>query len=336
MQNTRSSFHFTATVSLAVSILMWATIPLFLRSFIYELDGWTANGSRYIMSSLFWLIPLLYFMIRGNVPRRLFYYAIIPALINIISQTLWAWTIYFLEPGLVMFLSSMSLVFTILASFLLFPDELALIRSPYFWGGVFLLAAGFIGLNVLRGTLQSKESWTGILLVLGNAVFLGMYGVSVRYWMRGIRPWISFPIICIYTTVGLVILMIYFGNIHDVSLMRPSRFILLLVSALLGIAFSHVTYYYAIEHLGTSISDGCQLSLPFITAIGSYFIYGEQFTFGQWICGLGLLGGAALLLMAQKYLGWVTNPPILASEFPEAEELPLIQPLEPQEKLIDS
>ncbi|MGC9327576.1 MAG: DMT family transporter [Candidatus Hinthialibacter sp.] len=319
MQTTRSSFHAPATISLAASILLWATIPLFLRSFIHELDGWTANGSRYGVAAAMWLLPLLFSMRRGNVPNRLFYYAVIPSLINIIAQTFWAWTVYYLEPGLVMFLSRLSLIFTILASFALFPDELALVRSPYFWGGMLLLLIGFIGLNVSRETFQSKESWKGILLIFGNAVFLGLYGVSVRYFMRGVKPWVSFPIICIYTAAGLLIIMLLFGTTSDLMLMKPHRLVVLVISALVGIAFAHVTFYYAIEHLGASISAGCQLSLPFITTIGSYFIYGETFSITQWLFGLGLLGGAGLLLLAQKHLG-VSDSPVPAAEVPEIEE----------------
>jgi drug/metabolite transporter (DMT)-like permease len=318
MQN-RRSFHPTATLSLAISILLWATIPLFLRSFIHEIDGWTANGFRYAFAALLWVIPLIIFMKRGMVDRKLFYYAIIPSIVNIIAQTFWAWTVYYLEPGMVMFLSRLSLVFTVLASFALFPDERALIRSPYFWMGIFFLVMGFIGMNIMRGSLSATESWMGLFIIIGNAIFLGLYGVSVRCWMRGVKPWISFPIICIYTATGLVILMIMFGDPSDLLDMQPHRIVVLIISSIVGIALAHVFIYYAIEHLGVSISSGCQLVLPFMTTIGSYFIYGEIFSSGQWICGIGLLFGAALLLMAQRHLGEPSDP-VPVCEVPEIEE----------------
>lgn len=320
VQSSRSSIHLPATLSLTVSIVMWGATPLFLRSFIHEIDGWTANGSRYGLAAILWIVPLMVFMKRGEVPRRLFYYAIVPTIVNVAAQTFWAWSVYFLEPGLVMFLSRLSLVFTVFASFILFPDERALIRSSYFWIGLFLLGVGFIGINAMRGTALTRESWTGIFIMLGNAVFLGMYGVSVRYYMRGVKPWISFPIICIYTAIGLAVLMVFMGDMHALAAMKPHRIGVLILSSLVGIAFAHVTYYYAIEHLGASISAGCQLCLPFLTTIGSYFIYGETFTPGQWIFGMGLLGGAGLLLMAQKHLGIASNSPVPACEVPEIEE----------------
>lgn len=320
MRQTRSTFNLPATFSLLTSILMWATIPLFMRSFIHELDGWTANGSRYGIAAFFWIVPLAIFIKRGIVPRRLYYSAIVPSLINIIAQTFWSFTVYYMEPGMVMFLSRLSLVFTILASFTLFPDELALIRSQYFWYGLLLLVIGFVGMNENIGLFQSRASWIGLLIVLGNSFFLGMYGVSVRYTMRGIPPWISFSIICMYTAAGLFVLMALFGTMRDLTVMQPHRIGILILSSIMGIAFAHVTYYYAIEHLGASISAGCQLSLPFLTIIGSNYLFGETFTVRQWMFGLALLGGAALLLMAQRHLGVTTSAPVPACETPELEE----------------
>jgi drug/metabolite transporter (DMT)-like permease len=320
MQATRSSFHLSATFSLVTSILMWATIPLFMRSFTHELDGWTANGARYGIAALFWVVPIFVFIRRGVIPRRLYYSAVIPSLTNIIAQTFWSWTVYYMEPGMVMFLSRLSLVFAILLSFALFPDERALKRSPYFWYGLALLVIGFVGMNDISDPFKSYQSWIGLLIVLGNSLFLAMYGVSVRYYMRGVQPWISFSIICMYTAAGLFVLMAMFGNMSDLACMTPPRVGLLILSAIMGIAFAHVTYYYAIEHLGVSISSGCQLSLPFLTIIGSYYFFGETFTLRQWIFGLGVLGGAALLLMAQRHLGVAPGTPVPACETPELEE----------------
>ena len=36
--------HFKGSLYLLCSVLCWGMVPLFLRSFIQELDAWTANG----------------------------------------------------------------------------------------------------------------------------------------------------------------------------------------------------------------------------------------------------------------------------------------------------
>lgn len=297
------TIHIKASLALGSSVLLWAAVPLFLRSFTDDIDGWVANGARYGFAALIWAIPLLRYISRGEVNRRVLGLAIVPSLINILAQTFLAWTIYYMEPGLVMFLTRISLVFTILASFALFADERRLVWSSYFWWGLALLTAGFLGMYAMQEAAFTKASWTGLGIVLGHSVFVAFYGVAVRHSMRGIQPWHSFAVICVYTTAGLLVFMFLWGKPSDLLDMGFGGLTLLALSSLIGIAFAHVTFYYSLEYLGASISSGCQLAVPFFTTAGSYFLFGERFTVGQWIAGAGLLAGAVLLLMAQRHLG---------------------------------
>lgn len=283
--------------------MLWAAVPLFLRSFTEDIDGWVANGARYGFATLIWTIPLLRYIREGKVGRQVLGLAVVPSLINILAQTFLAWTVYYMEPGLVMFLTRISLVFTLLASFALFADERRLVRSSYFWWGLALLTAGFLGMYAMQEKAFTGTSWTGLWIVLGHSVFVAFYGVSVRHSMRGIQPWHSFAVICVYTTAGLLVFMFLWGRPSDLLDMGFGGLALLALSSLIGIAFAHVTFYYSLEYLGASISSGCQLAVPFFTTLGSYFLFGERFTVGQWIAGLGLLAGAVLLLMAQRHLG---------------------------------
>jgi len=297
------TIHIKASLALGSSVLLWAAVPLFLRSFTDDIDGWVANGARYGFATLIWTIPLLRYIREGRVGRKVLGLAVVPSLINILAQTFLAWTVYYMEPGLVMFLTRISLVFTLLASFALFADERRLVRSSYFWWGLALLTAGFLGMYAMQEKAFTGTSWTGLWIVLGHSVFVAFYGVSVRHSMRGIQPWHSFAVICVYTTAGLLVFMFLWGRPSDLLDMGFGGLALLALSSLIGIAFAHVTFYYSLEYLGASISSGCQLAVPFFTTLGSYFLFGERFTVGQWIAGLGLLAGAVLLLMAQRHLG---------------------------------
>jgi drug/metabolite transporter (DMT)-like permease len=190
----------------------------------------------------------------------------------------------------------------VIGSFIFFTDELALVRSKYFWIGMILLVSGFVGMNINQGNLDSFES-TGLWIIVGQAFFLACYGISMRYYMRGINPIYSFSIICMYTTVGLLIIMFLFGNPSELFEMKTSRVGMLILSAFIGISFSHILFYDALEHLGVSISNGCLLFAPFLTIIGSYVIFDEKFSPIQWLFGISLLIGAFLLLLAQQHLG---------------------------------
>ncbi len=303
MATLKQNYNFRASISLSVSILCWCTIPLFLRSFIHEIDAWVANGVRYPFAAILWSIPLLIFMRRGQVKAQYFRLALLPALINVIGQSLWAWAPYYMEPGKIMVLLRLSIVFALMGSFIMFPDELALVRSRAFWAGIFLCLAGFLGMNSQALDMLTNNNWKGVAIMAGCACFYGLYGVSVRYCMRGIKPWISFPIICIYTSIVLVIFMFLFGEPQRILQMSLERLGLVAISSIFGIALGHVFYYYALEHIGVSICNGCQFANPFLTAFASYIIFGELFSARQIIFGLTLIAGAGMLLIAQRHLG---------------------------------
>ncbi|MBI1387688.1 MAG: EamA family transporter [bacterium] len=320
-----SKFHWKATLALIGAILCWSAMPLFLRSFIHEVDSWTANGTRYSFALLLWSGPLIYFSLHGRVRREYWRWAIIPSIVNIMAQVLFAMCPYYLEPGFMMFLGRGSILFAITWSFILFPDELALIRSRLFWSGAVISISGFVAMNLLRGRAFSGATSTGLLILFAHMIFIGMYGVSVRYFMRGIDPWISFPIICTYTGSGLFVLMFLFGEPVRLFQMSEGRFGVLLFSAVLGIALAHTLYYYAINEVGVSISTSCSLTTPFLTSIGSYFIFHEVLTVGQWIAGLVIFCGAMLLLIAQRHLGVRRHPGPAIPSAPELEEFETIE-----------
>ena len=286
--------------ALLASLLCWATVPLFLRSFIHEMDAWTANGVRYPIAALFWLGPLLYFCRQGRVDGIYFRRALLPAVFSLATQSLWAWAPYFLEPAMMAFLSKVSSVFAVLCSFLVFPDESKLLGSGVFWTGLLLCLLGFLGMTFLGSTIPTGGALIGIVLLLFSGVFFAWYGIAVRWAMTGVDSRIAFAIISIYTSVGTIILMAFFGEPSRLLEMTPDRHVVLVLSALVGIAFAHVFFYIAIARIGVTITTGCQLLSPFLTAVGSFFIFHEVLTFGQWTSGAVLLAGCALLMWSQE------------------------------------
>ena len=129
MEERKRKIHVKGSLALAFSLLCWCSIPIFLRAFVDDIDGWVANGVRYPFATLLWMFPLLHLARKGEVTRKIFTLAIIPAIVNTIAQVFWAWAPYYMQPGMLMFLGRVSILFSILASFALFPDERALIRS---------------------------------------------------------------------------------------------------------------------------------------------------------------------------------------------------------------
>lgn len=286
-------------MALILALICWASVPLFLKYFTTHLDAWTANGFRYGLSALFWSIPLGMQLIHHQVPLSAFRRAVIPALVNIPAQTMFAWAPYFLPPAFFVFLTRSSVVFSIALAFMIFPDERRAMRQKMFWAGCLLCLTGVLGLILAGKGLPAEAKVFGVGLALAYSVVLSFYGVSVRYYTRGVAPWVSFPIISIYTTWGLLIIMFLFGRPMDLAKLSGGDLTILVISAIVGIALGHTFYYHAIAHFGVSVCSGVMQLQPFFTALGSFFLFGEKLNGWQWIFGLLILGGAMNVLGAQ-------------------------------------
>ncbi len=290
-----------------LTLLSWSSIPLFLRFFarpdpitnLALIDAWTANGWRYGISALFWL-PLLAIAYRkGKMPAAIFTAAIVPTAFNLVGQTAFAWCPYFLEPGFFTFVFRVQIVFVTIGAWLLFPSERDTLRRPTFWIGVLLVVAGSIGLIAMRpaGIGTTAPWWAIAMAISAGALFAG-YGLAVRRYMHGYPSILAFGVICQYTAVGTIILMLTLGRNHGADVLGFSGFnwFMLALSAMIGIAISHVMYYAAIQRLGVTVSMGIVQLQPVITAAASVLLGWEHLTGPQWASGMVGVAGALIML----------------------------------------
>jgi drug/metabolite transporter (DMT)-like permease len=284
------------------TLLGWASILLFLKHLVPFVDAWTTNGWRYGISALLWLPLLLTGARRGTLPKGIWWRALPASFFNIVGQLLYAKMPYYIGPGLGGFLIRVALVSSTLGAFILFADERVLLRSRLFWAGMTAVVAGSIGTVFLGQDAIGHLTATGIILGASSGAFFGLYGVCVRYYMRGIPSMTSFSVISLYTASALVVMMFLFGEQGGMRVFELSAFnwFILLLSALIGIAICHVSYYAAIARLGVAISTAIVQLAPFLCAIGAYFLFDEVLSRGQWLSGFVMIAGAMLLLAAEQ------------------------------------
>lgn len=291
------------------TLLSWAAVPLFLHQFRKDgvIDPYTANGWRYGISALFWLPYLAWLARKGQLPLALLAGAAVPVAFNVLGQTAFAWGPTLLEPGFFSFVFRVQIVFVALGAYILFPGERAVLRSPRYWLGVALVVAGSIGLVLFHGESSLNEkaahpapSVLGVVVALASGVLFAGYGVSVRYFVSRYSPIAAFGVICQFTAVGVVIVMLVLGREHGRAALGLSapQWVTLILSAFIGIAISHVMYYASIRRLGVSVSSGILQLQPILTAAGSMLLFGERLTPLQWISGLVGVGGAIVMLAA--------------------------------------
>ena len=114
------------------------------------------------------------------------------------------------------------------------------------------------------------------------------------------------PVSCSRSTAAaMVALMVSLGERSGLSALdlRSDQFLLLLASAVVGIALGHVLFYTSLIRLGVAISAGVLQLPPFLVSGASYFLFEEILTVGQWTGGCVAVIGAALILAVQRRLG---------------------------------
>ena len=84
----------------------------------------------------------------------------------------------------------------------------------------------------------------------------------------------------------------------SLRLSLPPR-LLLLLSAVIGIALGHVLYYMSIARLGVAVSAGVLQLHPFMVGVASLLLFGEVLTMAQWISGGVAILGAMMMLSVQ-------------------------------------
>jgi drug/metabolite transporter (DMT)-like permease len=306
------------------TLVGWASILLFLRALAPYLDAYTTNGWRYGVSALLWLPLLITSARRGTLPEGIWWRAIPPSVFNCLGQILYAMVVYYIGPALGGFLIRVSIISSTLGAFILFADERMLLRSRLFWAGMLAVIGGSIGTVFLGSAPIRGANAIGIILGACSGLLFGFYGVGVRYFMKGIPAMISFSVISLYTSAGLVALMLFSGRNHGLDVLHLSAFNLLLLfsSAIIGIAICHVSYYAAISRLGVAVSTAIVQLSPFLCAIGSLLLYHEVLTQGQWFSGFLMIGGAMCLLAAEQKRHRVPMRgfPVIADELSEATE----------------
>ena len=294
MKNKKSVF------ALIFSVFCYSTVPLFLKYFTPYLDAWTVNGYRYTVVFFVMLPIIIVYTKDKKYSKKIWKVALIPAFFNFAHQIAWAWSPYFIEPGLIGFLIKSSVIWSIAGSFIIFVDERYLMRSKMFWSGLIIAILGFIGLSYYGNNISLSGTFFGVILVLISSIFMASYGLAVKKYFNETNAIVSFSIIAVYTAIGIVILMFIFGEPNKITEIPVNILFLIALSAFIGINMAHVLFYIALKHIGVTISSSVSLFTAFFTAILSYLIFDEKLTFFHWLTGTLIIIGGLLTILAKN------------------------------------
>ncbi len=289
-------------VFLLANIMCWAAVPVLLRYLTGTLDAWTANGFRYPLSSLlYW--PVLYLAFRaGQFDRHTLTRCAVPSFFALGGQVFWALAPYYLPAGAIAFFMRFSLIFAFGAAMILFRDERKLLGLPAFYFGAAMLVGGFVMMAVSKVQFDEEVTPTGILIILLCSVFFGFYGVSVRYFLRGINPLVGFGVVSHFVSAGTILAMFAWGDYRQLLDVSLGDWGVLVGSSVLGIALGHYFLYCAVSRLGAAVTSGAQTLTPFPTMLLATWFLHESLTGLEWSAGWIMVLGAAVLLVSHNQL----------------------------------
>jgi len=290
------------TAAVFAAVLAWATGPVFIRYLSGYLDAPSQNFWRYLCAAIFILPFLLWRIKTGKFNNRIWQLAIIPAIANIIMQSLFAAVFYYLQPGFGSLLNRSSLIWIGLFSIIFFARERPLAKSKIFWLGITLSILGICGITFAKADIASTTSLIGIALALAASFAWTIYIISVRIAFQDTNPAVAFAVISLYTTIGLAPVAFIFGNPYQITQLPIWPLACVIISGTTCICLAHTFYYTAIRRIGTIIPELTILLQPFLALAFSMIIFKEKLNIYQWISGLILLTGSILAILAQKHL----------------------------------
>ncbi len=279
----------------------WTIVPILIKEFTADVDGWTSNGWRYGFAALLWLPLLVWRRLRKTGKPGLFRAAMTPGLINAAAQVCFTMSFYQIDPGLVAFGLRAQIVAVTLGAAIMFPSERAVIRTLGFLVGLALLMIGTLTTIGLSGKFGEKAGTLGVVLAMMAGVGFAGYALAVRKCMTGYGSMASFAAISQYTAGAMIVLMLILGEGSGAGAleMELPRFGLFLLSAVIGIAAGHVLYYVSIEKLGVTVSSGVIQLQPFTVAALSFFWFKERLSVAQWLFGALAVVGAITMIVVQ-------------------------------------
>ncbi|MBN1854352.1 MAG: DMT family transporter [Pirellulales bacterium] len=289
-------------LALSGTILCWAAIPVLLRELTHVVDSWTANGIRFPAASILYWPSLYYFYCRGELTRHVVRQCLIPAACILTGQFFWAAAPYFMPASSIGFFIRLTMVFSIIFAMLFIPHERRLLRVRGFYWGLAISTTGFVILAISGMSITANIQPMGIVCMVISSLSLGMYAVSIRLFLKNINPILSFGIVAQFASIALLLAMGLFGDWRAVASLSWWSWILLALSSLLGIAWSHTLLYIAIQRLGPSITAGIQNLTPFITALLAMVFLHEGLSLIQWLGGITVVLGVIWLLKSHAVL----------------------------------
>ena len=313
----RDSSRTLAGFTLFAALVSWAQAPVFIRFLREAYEPFSMAFVRYSSGAVALVLVCLVFhrseflrLLKD--PRPVLGIAIL----NTFQQWTWTAGCYGASATLAQVITMLSLVFIVLFSFILFREERAVIRSPWYIIGTILCFLGVISvLTKDPATLRPVFDRSSLLLLI-TAVCWGIYRVWSKHVVMTWHPVPMFAVLALLTSVGFLVLTFLVGSPADLATAGPRITLIALFSGLMPIAVAHPSFNHAQKNLGSAFCTSIGLLTPLLTyVLALALLDDETFLLSQWVGAGVLIIGAFLVIWAGRR---AARTPVPAGAAPHA------------------
>jgi len=288
---------------IAGAILCWVAAVMFVKYFSSLMDVHTQNFFRYLGASVF-LSILVSVVYPGCFRKFLARWPVFLLLGGMVVafQICWVNSLYHVDPAFVSLLGKFSTILITIMAFVFYREEREIVRQGRFLLGFVLGLAGVAGVvagiaNFKTGLAQPQK--LGIVFVISSSVIWALYINLVKRVLRSENSLQAFTFTCVSATLFFLPIMLIWGDASVLFGQSSVIITLVIISGVIGIAGANSSYYLSIKRIGMAKSANLVLAQPFLVALASFFAFSERLTPVQWIFGVILLTGCALVIRVQ-------------------------------------
>ncbi len=193
-------------------------------------------------------------------------------------------------------IAKLNAIFVPMLSFLFFPDERRIIKNKKFLLGTFLAFIGVAGVILVKKESLSDYDNRGAALLVFSMFCVAIYVIKIKKIVQKIHPLVIIACVLLLACFIFLPLVLLFGNLHQILEVEAKTVFLLLVASAVSFGAGDSLYYYAIRHLGASVSTSFLLITPLIAGVLAFFTLGELLTIGQIFFSAILILGCLLTI----------------------------------------
>ncbi len=281
---------------LMATAFIWGWPNILIKLVSHDFDALTQSFYRYLAASSTTAVICLVFWRRayGEGLKNL-RALVLPTVVVTAHQMTYMTGVYLTSAIAASVTSKTSGLFVPVLSFLLFPEERAVIRSPKFLVGTALALTGVAGLVLARGGMMMGDGLAGPVLLLLSAFLWSLFSVLIKPLTGRIDPQVITGIVPLLSCILFFPVWASVAHLGQVFEAPIRSVLIMLGSGVLVVGIGNTLYYVALKRVGASVATNFLLCTPLVAGVLAYVILGERLTPLQMAFSAVLLTGCLFI-----------------------------------------